>query len=90
MFLFLTLSGILSVYERLLLGAVQFRQGPVQVLFHGLFMFIADGVKLYSKYCVDVLFGVGFVFLLGACSSILFGAVSLVFDLAYYAMFLVI
>ena len=80
----------MSVYERLLLGAVQFRQGPVQLLLHGLFIFIADGVKLYSKYCIDVLFDVGLVFLVGACSSVIFGAVSLVFDLAYYAMFHVI
>lgn len=48
--------------ERILLASVQYRQGPVTALFHGFTQLIADGVKIYSKYSLDLLtWGTGLI-----------------------------
>lgn len=47
--------GVFSFLERVLLASVQYRQGPVTAMLHGFSQIVADGIKLYSKYSLDVL-----------------------------------
>jgi NADH:ubiquinone oxidoreductase subunit H len=47
--------GVFSLLERVLLAAIQYRQGPVTAMLHGFAQIIADGIKIYSKFSLDVL-----------------------------------
>jgi NADH:ubiquinone oxidoreductase subunit H len=55
MILMMLTIGVFSLLERILLASVQYRQGPVTAMLHGFTQLIADGVKIYSKYSLDVL-----------------------------------
>jgi NADH:ubiquinone oxidoreductase subunit H len=47
--------GVFSLIERVLLAAIQYRQGPMTAMLHGFTQVVADGIKIYSKYSLDAL-----------------------------------
>ena len=51
----LLLIGVFSLLERVLLASIQYRQGPMTAMLHGFSQVVADGLKIYSKYSLDVL-----------------------------------
>ena len=60
----LLMIGVFSLIERVLLAAIQYRQGPMTAMLHGISQVVADGLKIYSKYSLDVLaWGAGLIVL---------------------------
>jgi NADH:ubiquinone oxidoreductase subunit H len=68
----LSLSGVLSLIERVLLAAVHFRQGPLLYGLHGIFLFVCDGIKLYSKFAVEITNGIGILLFISVCCCLSF------------------
>lgn len=62
-----------SLLERVLLSVIQYRQGPVSSSLHGILHVISDGVKLYSKFSLDLFSWSSGVFILGLSLCILVG-----------------
>ena len=77
----LSLSGILSVFERVTLALVHFRHGPLIYGLHGLFLFVCDGIKLYSKYSIELVFGLGMILFTTLICSFCFTASNIASDL---------
>lgn len=76
----LLLIGVFSLLERVLLAAVQYRQGPMTAMLHGFAQVVADGLKIYSKYSLDVLAWASGLLVLGFTFSTYVGLSLLVYS----------
>lgn len=74
------MSGLLSSIERVLLAAVHFRHGPLIYLLHGVILFVGDGLKLYSKYAIEVVSGIGIFLFATLCCAVTFALCSIGVD----------
>jgi NADH-quinone oxidoreductase subunit H len=75
--------GVFSLLERVLLASIQYRQGPITIMLNGFAQLIADGIKIYSKYSLDVLsWGSGLI-LLGTSFTVLVGLCMLIYSSSF-------
>ncbi len=80
----LLMIGVFSLLERVLLATVQYRQGPMTAMLHGFAQIVADGIKIYSKYSLDVLAWASGLIVLGLSFTTYVGLSLLVYSSALY------